>query len=62
MKVDIKKKDGKWTVEFCQGVQSFRLDYLGSREEANWMKSMLEKAFMNWEEEILREANNETTI
>ena len=34
-----------YRVDFQIGVQSFRIDYDGTKEEAQWMAEMLHKAF-----------------
>lgn len=39
--------DEKYGVKFTIGSQSFKLDYYGNREDAEWMKGMLRGALDN---------------
>ncbi len=46
MEIKTVKRGDEWNVVFKHGVQSFRLDYhVDTKEEAEWMKSMLSKCF-----------------
>lgn len=54
MEVCIENIFNEYIIEFKHGNQTFRLGYRqDDLESAEWMKSMLEKAFNNFEIEIL---------
>ena len=54
MEVSVEKLREKYYVAFQQGNQLFALSYhQEDLEDVEWMKSMLEKAFNNFEIEIL---------
>ena len=51
MKVDIVGGDRWWYVRLTQGVQSFRLDYMGTKADAEWMAKMFRRALRNHNKE-----------
>lgn len=55
MKTEVKIINGEWRVRFTQGSQTFILDTLDvncSKKIALYYKSLLDKAFKNYENEI----------
>jgi len=59
MDICVKKIGEDWAVEFNHGVQYFTLDYfVETKEEADWMKSMLVKCFASAFGENWRENSN----
>jgi len=52
MKTQIIKIDGGYQVTFTQEVQTFGINYIGTKKEAKWTKKMLDKAFEDFKKEI----------
>ena len=61
MKAEVKQVGGKWSVEITFDNQGFRLASCEDKESAEWMKSMLEKAFRNSVLSIIEQEVGEVT-
>ena len=45
MEINIEKIGGEWKVTFTHGMQTFTLDYTGTKEECEWYKDRLDECF-----------------
>jgi len=45
METNIEKQGGKWKVTFTHGVQSFTIDFKGTKKECQWIKDRLDECF-----------------
>jgi hypothetical protein len=45
METKIERIGGKWKVTFTHGVQTFTLDYTGTKKECEWYKDQLDECF-----------------
>jgi hypothetical protein len=59
--VDNRRGRGKWQARVSQGVQSFDIGYVGTKEEATFMASMFKKALAAHDEEKKKELCSPTS-
>ena len=62
MNIDVKKCGKDYKVEFNQGGQYFTLDFRGDKEECEWAKRMLKKAFDNMVFQAFEERRKQINI